>query len=99
MPKSKRTVRSVTLRGKRFAFKKMKKIDSVGSIGECDDPTNPGKAIKIHKSLKGFEELEVTIHEMLHGCFWDLDESVIDQVGVDISKALWRLGYRKTDGK
>lgn len=87
------------MRGKRYAFRKMKKIDSVGSIGECADPTSTNKAIKIHKSLKGVDELEVTIHEMLHGCFWDLDESVIDEAGVDISKALWRLGYRKIENE
>jgi hypothetical protein len=32
---------------------------------------------------------------MLHACFWDIDEAVIKEVGIDISHALWKLGYRK----
>ena len=41
------------------------------------------------------EELEILIHEMLHACFWDLDEEVVSEVGRDLSKALWKMGYRK----
>jgi hypothetical protein len=46
-------------------------------------------------SLDGIEELEILLHEMLHGCYWDMDEEAITDTAQSISKALWRMGYRK----
>lgn len=96
MPKGKKIVRSITLRGKRYKFEKsgiLYKKDR----GYCTDPKDTQRKIKIHKDLYDQEELEVTIHEMLHACFWDIDEDVIAEVGDDISRALWRIGYRKIE--
>jgi len=96
MANSRRKVRSVTLRGKRWAFEKAGTLSKTDR-GYCTDPSETERKIKIHKSLIGQEELEVIIHEMLHACFWDIDEDVIAEVGDDISKALWRMGYKKEE--
>lgn len=84
----------VVLRGKKY------KIQKTGKVGEdlwgyCTDPNFTNRLIKIHKLLENSEELETIIHEMLHACFWDLDEEVINEVGKDMSQALWKMGYRK----
>lgn len=41
--------------------------------------------------------MEVFIHEALHACIWDLDEETVYSTAEDISKFLWRLGYRRTE--
>lgn len=54
-----------------------------------------GRSIKIRKSLRGERQLEVIIHEVLHGCHWDLDEVAITETAKDLARVLWRLGYRR----
>lgn len=84
----------VKLRGKRYKIEKTGKVGS-DLWGYCTDPKFTNRLIKIHKMLENDEELEILIHEMLHACFWDLDEEVVSEVGRDLSKALWKMGYRK----
>lgn len=82
----------VTLRGKTYTlvFIPMpRQID-----GRCDAPTTLKKRITIKKTLVGERRLEVLIHEMLHACYWDLDEEAIDITARDIARVLFRLGYR-----
>ena len=55
-----------------------------------------GRSIKVRKSLRGERQLEVIIHELLHGCHWDLDEVAITETAEDLARVLYRLGYRKT---
>jgi hypothetical protein len=87
-------VKTIRLRNKRYKFLKTNLLPK-DSWGVCTDPAFTKRVIKIHKSLNGIKEFEVIVHEMLHACFWDIDESVIREVGIDISHALWKLGYRK----
>jgi hypothetical protein len=84
----------VKLRGKKYKIQKTGKVGS-DLWGYCTDPKFTNRLIKIHKMLENDEELEILIHEMLHACFWDLDEEVVSEVGRDLSKALWKMGYRK----
>lgn len=72
--------------------------DRLSDRGRCDSPTTKAKAIRVWSGLKGQEELEVLLHEMLHAAFWQVDEEFIDGSARDISAALYRLGYRKTGG-
>jgi hypothetical protein len=55
------------------------------------------RTIKVRKNLRGERELEVLIHEMLHGCYWDLDEEAIESSARNIARVLTRLGYRRQD--
>ena len=82
------------LRGKRYKIIKTLNLPRE-SWGICTDPSFTKREIKIHKKLKGAKEFEILIHEMLHACFWDIDENVIKEAGKDIAKALWKMGYRK----
>jgi hypothetical protein len=93
MPKKSRRTKTINLRGKRYKFLRTKLLPK-DSWGICTDPSFTKREIKVHKNLKGLKEFEVIVHEMLHACFWDIDEQVIKQVGIDISRALWDLGYR-----
>lgn len=68
-----------------------------GDKGSCDAPSLPNKTIRVRPSLKGRVELDTHIHEMLHACLWDLDEEAVCESAEDIARALWRLGYRKTE--
>ena len=63
----------------------------LGNDGLCDPAT---KTITVRSTLRGELELDTLIHEMLHACHWDLDESAIEETATDIARALWRIGYR-----
>jgi len=63
--------------------------------GECDAPTVKNKEIRIKKDLPEPEQLEVTVHELLHAVFWQGDEEWVERSGVEISAALWKLGWRR----
>lgn len=43
--------------------------------------------------------LNTTIHEALHACNWDKSEKKVNRTANDISRFLWRLGYRKQERK
>lgn len=38
--------------------------------------------------------LETAIHESLHACDWRASEEKVEKVARDISRFLWRLGFR-----
>ena len=79
-------------RGKRFHID----IDSTVQ-GWCDTPEDKKMpAIRIFKKTgNNRESLEIILHEALHACFPDLPEGDIEPTALDISKFLWRLGFRK----
>jgi hypothetical protein len=52
------------------------------------------REVIIHSGLSGRRRLMVELHEALHQAFYDLDESVVLEVGNDLAKILWKLGYR-----
>jgi hypothetical protein len=83
-----------TLRGKRYKVRRCRM--PTDALGWCDPPDHPGKEIRICHTLKGEKELDVTIHELLHACFWDMDETAINDSATDIARVLWRMGYRRT---
>lgn len=66
--------------------------------GACDPPNLKGKGIHLRKGLRGERHLEVAIHELLHALEWKWDEdAVVKPAARDIARALYRLGYRRTD--
>ena len=54
--------------------------------------------IEIYKGLKGIKHLEILIHEKLHLLFPDHEEKAIVRMAKELSKLLWRDGYRKVKG-
>lgn len=65
--------------------------------GDCDSPRTKNPQIRISNKLKDMEELEVLLHEYLHGALWDLSEDTVHDVAVDGAKIIWDWGYRKTE--
>lgn len=66
-----------------------------GKWGDCDDPTETGKTIRVHSKLKGKLELEILLHEILHAVDWSKDEDWVENTAHDIAAVFWKLGYRR----
>ena len=69
--------------------------------GLCCDPDvvpDSEKSITISPRLKGRRRLEVVIHECLHAEYPSItgreEEEWVDTAALNISKLLWRMGYR-----
>ena len=70
--------------------------------GLCCDTDNPPegkeKSITISPKLRGQYRLEVIIHECLHAEYPSIksqnEEEWVDAAALNISKLLWRMGYR-----
>jgi hypothetical protein len=67
--------------------------------GFCDPPDTKNKKIIIHNKAKDLEKLTTIIHECLHAADWHKNEEWIEEVSVDLSRILWRLGYREKDNE
>ena len=71
--------------------------------GLCCDTDNPPeeeeKSITISPKLRGRYKLEVIIHECLHAEYPSIksqnEEEWVDTAALNISKLLWRMGYRE----
>jgi len=83
----------VVIRNKAYQFQFVPKIEQ-GAKGMCDSPSAAGKRIRVLERLSGQDRLETIIHEILHACYWDMDEEAIHHPAADIARILWRLGYR-----
>ena len=67
---------------------------NMANRGDCDEPDQRSKEIRVASNLRGEERLEVLLHELVHAAGWHLDESFVEQFASDTARALWRLGYR-----
>lgn len=79
----------------RNRFWTFRRVKSRGADGECDPPTSLKREIRVNPDLTGVDELDVILHELLHASQWDLAEEAVAEIATDISRVLWRLGYRK----
>ena len=85
-------IKTHIFRGKRF------KIDLDPTVvGWCDTPQEKQQlSLRIFRPLTGKRDtMEVLIHESLHACFPDMTEKQVETSAADISKFLWRIGYRR----
>lgn len=88
----------ITILGKRWKLKLVDGRKMPTSLGECEPPDSPRKEIRVRKNLRGLEMLDTCIHEMLHAADWTKDEDDwIAPVATDIAKALWKLGFRRSE--
>ena len=87
-----RRVRQHTFNGKRYY------IDIYNPhYASCDPPDSKDPEITIADGLQYNEKtLELLIHESLHACNWDKSEEKVTRTAKDISRFLWRIGYRLT---
>ncbi len=82
------------LRGKRYKHERVSGLKT-GVNGEVSSPYTKNKVLRMRVSLKGEKELSQYITYMLYACFWDFDESAIQETSRDIARALTRMGYTK----
>ena len=64
--------------------------------GECRRVCD-GAKFQVDVRVDVDDELKVldrTIHELTHAGLWDLDEEVVEEFATDLSRFLWRLGWR-----
>lgn len=83
----------IRLMGKRWHLRRVPNLGD--NRGDCDNPEQPGKEIRILTKLEGEEELEVLLHEMLHASNWHLDEPFIERCAADMARVLWKLGFKR----
>ncbi len=87
---------------------KMEDIEGLCTYPEDTDPVvkefldsrgDSSRSISISPHLKGKRELEVLIHESLHAEYPSIpkgtEEEWVDEAANNISRLLWRLGWRK----
>ena len=65
--------------------------------GSMVDPGHAdGRIIRIGTWQSEEEQLDSIIHEALHASLPLLDEAAVHATANDLSRLLWRLGYRRT---
>jgi hypothetical protein len=65
--------------------------------GDMQDPGKAqGRLIRVGTWQGEHDTLDTIIHEALHCSRPELDESAVDATARDLSRLLWRLGYRRT---
>jgi hypothetical protein len=70
-----------------------------GNLKDYGDMVDPGKAdgrlIRIGTWQGEADQLDTIIHEALHASLPLLDEAAVHATANDLSRLLWRLGYRR----
>lgn len=69
--------------------------------GDCGPPRTDGRPrrIRILDNMSEKDTLDTILHEGLHGCSWHIDEEFVAKAARDLTRVLWRLGYRKQGGE
>lgn len=80
----------------RFRFVKSSQIPP-DRWGDCDPPSNPKRTIRVREALKAKDRLETVIHEVLHAQHPYASEQTVQQQSLELSRLLWRLGYRRVE--
>jgi len=71
---------------------------NLADYGSMVDPGHAsGRLIRIGTWQGEQDTLDTIIHEALHCSRPELDEAAVDATARDISRLLWRLGYRKAE--
>jgi len=67
------------------------------TLGDCQAPRTDGRPRRIRVADDQSEKdiMETVIHEAVHGCGWHIDEEFVEKAARDMTRLLWRLGYRK----
>ena len=69
---------------------------NLSNYGSMVDPGHAsGRLIRIGTWQGEQDTLDTIIHEALHCSRPELDEAAVDATARDISRLLWRLGYRR----
>ncbi len=85
------TLRTATLGGRRYRI--TRRLDKV--YDGLVDVLGPVWGMNVDPRLQGKSELETFIHEALHAQAPSRGESAIDARAKELTRLLWRLGYRR----
>lgn len=90
-------MKSFVMLGKRWLLNHVTRLGPEDDHdGECDDPTEKGKTVRVRASLRGKRRLEIYLHEIGgHAADWSKDEAHVTEWASDMADVLWRLGYRR----
>ena len=76
----------------------LKFVPNLGSCdGSCDHPEEPRKTIRIQSGLDEKVLCETIIHEILHGADWHKSEEWVEELALDITNTLYKLGYKRSN--
>lgn len=81
-----------SFRGKRYDITLTGEVD-----GLCVQPASKRGEIILRTDLAPRVFLETAIHEAMHALNWAIPEAVVEERARELSRWLWRLGYRRTD--
>ena len=71
-------------------------IELETKLGSCDQPTSGKPTLYAPQDTgRPLLELDLLIHESLHGCNWHASEARVNTTSTDIARLLWRVGYRR----
>lgn len=91
---------TIRINKKNWKIKIVKSAELPNNIlGECDDPKYSKPEIWVKRSLKPLDLMDTIIHEVVHAVRPELSEEAVIQTANAISKALWKLNYRKLSGE
>jgi len=81
---------------KTATFNRRKYLVYIGKLKGCTTISKrPALELYVRTDhLSGRILLNTLIHESIHACDWDAPEKKVQQMANDISRFLWRLGYR-----
>lgn len=65
------------------------------SYGCCSHPADDNPEILVWDRLKGKKLIEIIIHEMMHGAFPQVAESVIKKNSREMANVIWEKGFRQ----
>lgn len=88
----------VIVDGKRYKLR-FADLRHTENKGDVDPPNAVDKEIRLDRSLRGEELLEILIHECLHIYDWKKDESYVDKEAKELARIIWRMGYRRTESE
>ena len=78
-------------------FNKKKYTVYLGPLKGATDVSKNGSLEMLIRTSKmsDYDILDTIVHESLHACNWDASEMRVHKTARDISRFLWRLGYRR----
>jgi hypothetical protein len=70
---------------------------NLADYGNMVDPGHAaGRVLRIATWQSEEDRLDTTLHEAIHCCRQELDEKAVTDLANDLSRLLWRMGYRRT---
>lgn len=72
---------------------------NLANDGDCQPPTVKDKEIRLSSELDKAspDHLETVVHELTHAAFYWMREYAVSEFAADLTRVLWRMGYRKCE--